>query len=713
MRLLLLTLSLLSSACSSDALRPVLGEVRVTPAQVDFGRRPPGESAHASLEVTNTGTAVDVSVTVSGSAFFVDAAPERLAQGSNVVALRFTPDADGPFDGVCTITAAGHGPLVVPLAGEGSVAPTCEPAGVCRHGAWDWSAGRCVTTPVDDGAPCEAPCLTEGRCEAGRCVGEAVRCDDDDPCTVDACDVVRGCVHDEATRCPSAGPCQVGRCDSQTGCGLAPAADGTPCGPRRDCEVAQVCLDGACVARRPPDGFVCAEASPCQAEGRCAAGACAQPPPVVLEDSWRVAGATDGGTDWQEYWDDLIVDPGGRVTLSSYFMSPPWCDARGPSSQRLGASARRCMGWRSRLVCLELGAGGTTVTVVDPSTGGAEWTYGDIRADVPAIDGPGRDVFLARALAQSPTALLVVWEARTLDVSGSDPGCRHFALGVLDASGHFVAGRAVEHPMFETCNHPHPYGAAVDAAGNSYFAFTPSQPGASSPARAQQSGTVLMSFTPSLALRWVRDVGSLRGGALAVGGGRLFHEFSSVAFDAATGVALTWPPYAFGGGVIGDDVVVPQPGAGGAGLSAFALSDGSTRWAASPTWGSVSSRAPLVMAGLQTSFGPRAAVLSFDTLHGQRRLLAHDVGTGASLFSCPIDVLGEPGLVEVGPGGLAVGVPPTDEWGAFMCADCDPGFAMTQVRFQWFDLPGVTGPVGRWPSRAGGAGNDGREDATP
>jgi hypothetical protein len=54
-------------------------------------------------------------------------------------------------------------------------------------------------------------CTVADHCEAGVCVGQALNCDDDNPCTLDGCDGVGGCVHEPASQlCDDEDPCTLG-----------------------------------------------------------------------------------------------------------------------------------------------------------------------------------------------------------------------------------------------------------------------------------------------------------------------------------------------------------------------------------------------------------------------------------------------------------------------------------------------------------------------
>ena len=97
-------------------------------------------------------------------------------------------------------------------------APFMCPPGACTVKTCDSAAGGCVAVAnLDDGTPCGqlGPCLDTGVCEDGFCKGAGpVNCDDDDPCTLDACDPATSECEHAALSCeqPSA-PCQEAACD--------------------------------------------------------------------------------------------------------------------------------------------------------------------------------------------------------------------------------------------------------------------------------------------------------------------------------------------------------------------------------------------------------------------------------------------------------------------------------------------------------------------
>lgn len=703
---------LIVAGCASDALRAVEGEVRVQPERLDFGKVVEGQATERSLEISNLSRGpVEVRWAVAGDGFSLIDPPGRLPVGNVEVRVRFQPQGAVAFRGSCSLSPAGVAPLVVPLSGEGVPIPECRPTRACHSSTWSAAQGRCVETVMADGAPCEGACLTQGRCVAGRCVGVPVDCDDGDACTVDSCHPDRGCEHLQSVRCPGAGPCQVGVCNPDAGCGLAPAEDGTPCGPRRDCSAADVCIAGVCVLRDPPDQFVCADESPCQGEGRCQGDRCVRPPAVPLAPIWQRGQAqADGGP--PEAWSDVLVEQDGGVTLSSYFVTPPLLNATAasPVPLELGV-ARRCIHWRGWLVCGDyppnVNAG---VSAIDEATGRIVWTYGSIAADLPEYAGPSVQVFLARLVALSEQQMAALFESRTLNPDGVDPRCRHFALVVLDAQGRRVASRRVEHPSFAICNHPHPYGAAVDVSGNLYLAFTPS--GQDNPAMAL-SDTLLMSWSPVLTPRWVYRAAGLPGGELSVAGGWLFHEHSASAFSTSTGTPAGSLPVPFGLGVASRELLLPAPGPFTTRLEAFEGASLAAKWQRQTSGVPWYVGAPVALARLVTARGPRPVVLAFDFDGVTYSLAGVDLETTGELFRCPMQLPEAPVALSPVAGGLVVASDPRPLWGTDRCERCDPRYARTRLTFRWYPMGGLLPGEGRWPGVNGGVGHDHREDPVP
>ncbi len=130
----------------------------------------------------------------------------------------------------------------------------CDDCDPCTADAFSGSA--CTHELVAEGGACEdGDACTEGEvCVSGVCGGGGpVVCDDENPCTADACDSSRGCTAtptNEGRECPG-GLCGAGKCyDPCEGreCGTS---EGLECG---SCEEEHVCSTGKC--HEVPEGYV-------------------------------------------------------------------------------------------------------------------------------------------------------------------------------------------------------------------------------------------------------------------------------------------------------------------------------------------------------------------------------------------------------------------------------------------------------------------------
>lgn len=208
------------------------------------------------------------------------------------------------------------------VAAAGCASGVCEnlaqvscPAGSeCADSACDPARGGCVTVPLavacSDGDPC-----TEGdTCLGGECRGAKKRCDDKNPCTLDACGGDGACTHEatSAAVCDDGNACTVGDvCDAGSCVGTALAAcscsgnsdcadfeDGDLCNGTLVCDGGTCKVDptsvvtcdaagqGPCVANRCEpstgqcapvalaDGLACKSGDACMTDGACQAGAC-------------------------------------------------------------------------------------------------------------------------------------------------------------------------------------------------------------------------------------------------------------------------------------------------------------------------------------------------------------------------------------------------------------------------------------------------------
>ncbi|NVJ07485.1 hypothetical protein HUW63_19850 [Myxococcus sp. AM001] len=269
-------------------------------AVVDFGRVLEGTQARRAVTVLATGRA-GLTVVASVDAPFAVVTSEVSVSGGGETEVEVVFTAGhGPSEGTLLLSGAGLTESVR-LTGLG-IRPMPCPERPCFDSRFDVASGTCVETSLEEGAACapESRCQVDGRCQASVCVGHPRTCDDNNPCTMDACSPTRGCVTSRVA-CPAPeNPCKVGLCDRDEGCTAVDADDFSPCGPA-DCQTARLCFSGACREVTPPEGFVCAPATACQGAGTCQGGVCQRPSPVELtpELGLELEGVpveADGGT---------------------------------------------------------------------------------------------------------------------------------------------------------------------------------------------------------------------------------------------------------------------------------------------------------------------------------------------------------------------------------------------------------------------------------
>jgi hypothetical protein len=702
----LLCVCLAAASCRDERLLPGEGQVRLSPALLELAEVYPGETAIGALEVQNAGnSALTLEWKIEGTGLSLEAPPDTLPGGAvQSVPVRVSLGEAGAVAGAVTVVGPNN-EVRSEIRARAVPPPPCVPSQPCLRSDWSPADRACVERPLPDDTLCADACLANPHCVQGRCVGDVRSCDDGDACTTDLCMSHSGCVHQPGPPCPGDGRCQVGVCNPARGCELAVAPDGHGCG-RTDCLAADVCIGGACVERDPPDGFVCAQASPCQEEGKCQQDVCVRPPAVPLAASWETGGPLPDGGFPPKYHSDVLLSPTDEVTLSSYFASEPVLNARAATPVPLTTTARRCIWWGAVLACADhpttLGA---AVSVIDPATGAPRWAYQDVLVDLPHLAGPGKHTFLARLVALSATRLAAVFESRTVNSNGSDTNCRTFSVVVLDRFGAMVSAWTISDPIFTPCNHPHSFGAAADALGNLYLAFTPSAN--TNPAEPAVDSTLFISFTEAGSQRWKGTVPSLPGGELAVANGVLFHQHSIVALSTIDGSVAGALPSEFHHGVATRGTFIPGPQVGTTALRGFAAPSLAPAWAYTTPAGKEFVSDVARLAQWSTRNGSRSVWLGFVGGSGATSLLAVDADTGDEAFSCPLAVPVDPLLVEIGRNGMAMMSAYTPPQG---CPICDPRYAGTRNRFSWYDLPLIERSAEPWSGLLGGPGHDHRED---
>lgn len=184
------------------------------------------------------------------------------------------------------------------------VIPDCASDAVCVQGAGCTVAEE---SWMPMGASCDDgnTCTTQDQCQADHtCSGEENPCEDFNPCTLDTCSGDGGCVNEadpslegtacgeDGNACVSAGVCQAGTCaqeplnticddenpctiddcDPLAGCVFTAGGDGSGCDDGDPCTTDDVCSQGACIGTDSESGgdtVTCSQVNAIDTEGTC------------------------------------------------------------------------------------------------------------------------------------------------------------------------------------------------------------------------------------------------------------------------------------------------------------------------------------------------------------------------------------------------------------------------------------------------------------
>ena len=175
----------------------------------------------------------------------------------------------------------------------------CDDGDPCSKDGCD--QGACTHLPLS-GEACggDSPCAAPGLCLAGKCLLQVAPCDDDNPCTTDSCAQGKDCQHtpvadgalcDDASgcttgdhcqaglckgayvanwaevmaKCDDANPCTQAACDLVAGCVHVPVAGA--CSDGDKCTGGDHCADGLCEVEELPPEQYCDDANPCTNDG--------------------------------------------------------------------------------------------------------------------------------------------------------------------------------------------------------------------------------------------------------------------------------------------------------------------------------------------------------------------------------------------------------------------------------------------------------------
>jgi len=230
----------------------------------------------------------------------------------------------------------------------------CDDGNPCTQGACEAKTGACVSAPLIDGKTCTPthPCVPDGACEKGACVGTPKSCDDGNPCTVDSCDKAGKCVHDAAKS--KGAPCtdndlctSADACDGKAACkgGKAPdCGDDNPC-TADACDKAKGCTNSAQAGKSCDDGDKCSAGDKCDDKGACKAGkgvcACQKDADCGKHEDGNLCNGTlecDLGTK------TCAVDPPTVVTCTDAGACElPVCDTKtGKCGTKAGGDGKAC-----------------------------------------------------------------------------------------------------------------------------------------------------------------------------------------------------------------------------------------------------------------------------------------------------------------------------------------------------------------------------------
>ncbi len=166
---------------------------------------------------------------------------------------------------------------------------TCGIAGntTCTANTCTPATGLCAMAPIAEGQPCEdgSLCTANDSCKSGTCTGgPAIVCNDNNPCTDDSCDALKGCVYannsapcNDGSACTSVDTCQGGvcvgtaaQCDDGNACtndgcdakgGCTHAFNTLACDDGNVCTLGDACAGGVCLAgtatKTCDDGNLC------------------------------------------------------------------------------------------------------------------------------------------------------------------------------------------------------------------------------------------------------------------------------------------------------------------------------------------------------------------------------------------------------------------------------------------------------------------------
>ena len=146
---------------------------------------------------------------------------------------------------------------------------TCDDGNLCTDDTCDATLG-CVFTANDADCDDTNSCTTADVCTQGACIGSgSLECDDGNPCTIDTCLVQGGCSYANSQGiCDDGDACTLGDICSE---GTCTSGDALSCDDSNPC-TDEVCDQGDCVFT--PNAADCDDLNACTPTSTCSEGAC-------------------------------------------------------------------------------------------------------------------------------------------------------------------------------------------------------------------------------------------------------------------------------------------------------------------------------------------------------------------------------------------------------------------------------------------------------
>lgn len=212
-------------------------------------------------------------------------------------------DANPCTNDTCSVTSGCNHLPNAEVCDDGNACTVLDKCtmGKCQSGAVKVcsDANPCTIDGCDKGTGCSFPAQADGTlCSSSTCDGQAytaaaacksgicqlapaaVVCDDKNPCTVDACDPVKGCMHSPA----------VADCSDNDACSIGDKCQNNKCvaGTKVVCDDGNSCTSDVCDPAKgctsSANSALCSDGNLCTTNDICAAGKCSGGPSVICDD---------------------------------------------------------------------------------------------------------------------------------------------------------------------------------------------------------------------------------------------------------------------------------------------------------------------------------------------------------------------------------------------------------------------------------------------